>query len=253
MPIPGPSAAVDLAVDPVPTGSPFWLSVHGAWYPLEGVVPGVTIGSERARSSVTTEGGRRYEQRARLARRSWEVSLPYASANNLAVLRIAAESDEDVWLMSDAVAAGNMLGNRDCWGTGALVDCNGLLLPAFAAGDTVTGRVRDGVPTTVSAWLGATLATAVTVTYPGGSSSVGGASGARVTATFTPTADGVVTIEAGGAVSGLMLTEGDPLSVFVPGEAMPCKVVVDDPSDVLTMHHGGAWRHEYGVQLREVG
>lgn len=260
MPIPGPSTSLPAEYDAIPTGSPFALSVHGVWYQLEGVVPGVAVGSERARSSVTTEGGRRFEQRARLARRSWDVSLPYASAANLAALRVAADSDDDVWLMSDAVAQANMLGNRDGWGTSAtLVDCEGLSLPSFTTDAVVRGRVRGGVPTTLSVWSPTALTSADLVAefdYPGfASMGLWGNAEGRPSFTFTPTADGeiVITFTGDFPAAGLMLTEGDPPAVFIPGESMPCKVVVDDPGDVLTMFHGGAWRHDFSVQLREVG
>lgn len=76
-------------------------------------------------------------------------------------------------------------------------------------------------------------------------------------ATFTPTADGPVTITAPvGAVAGVMMREDPQLpGSFVHGEGsgMPCKVEVQDPDDTLTMRHDGDWRHTYSVTLVEVG
>lgn len=256
MPIPGPAAAAT-ALDPAPTGSPFWLLLNGTWLQLEGVVPGVTVGSDRPGSSVTTEGGHRYEQRARAARRSWDVTLPFAAGQNLAALRVAADTDAELWLLSDAVAAGNMLANRDCWGAHATrIDCSGMPLPALTSGDVVTGRIRGGVPTTLSCWSTSTDPV-LNVVYPGSAGvALDPAAAGQASLTFTPTTDGIVTITAlaSGVCSGLMLTEGATAPTeFTPGEAMPCKVVVDDPGDVLRTQHAGVWRHDYTVQLREVG
>lgn len=258
MPIPGPSPTVDLSVDPIPTGSPFYLGLHGAWYQLEGVTPGVGVTTERPRSSVTSIDGRRFEQRARLARRSWEVALPYASAANLAALRVAADSDDDVWLLSEPVASGNMLGNRDCFGTGAVVDCAGLSLPAVTSTPVQIPMLRGGVPVTLSAWTTAAEGEVLGGVAGYTSSNLyapAGVGARRASVTFTPTADvPAATLHVTpDVVAGLMLTEGDPAEVFIPGESMPCKVVVDDPGDVLSMLHRGTWRHEYSVVLREVG
>jgi hypothetical protein len=258
MPIPAPSPA-SLLADAIPAGSPFWLCVNGVWVQIEGVVPSTAVGSERARSSVTTEGGNRYEQRAREVRRTWEWSLPHAEAPHVAVARVAVESEADVWLMADPVAGLNMLPPRSCFGTTLpAMLCGDVPLATFAGGETVTGRVRGGVSTTLSGWSDAAAATTIlTATYPGGVATVQAAGGtAQASVSFVPTEDGEVSIAvADGAWSttGLMLTEGAAPAGWTAGERMPCKVVVDDPADVLTMFHSGAWRHDYSITLREIG
>src|SRR5690606_18915670 len=115
---------------PIPTRSPFWLSVSGVWLPVEGIVPSSDTSTERARSTFTSVGGNRYEQRAALARRSWAWSMPWATVETVAAVRAAVESDLDVWLMSEPVAAHNMLPPRSCFGTELpAVDCGGVPLP----------------------------------------------------------------------------------------------------------------------------
>ena len=252
MPSPGPSPVSTDA--PLATGSPFWLRLHGVWVQVEGVVPGVSVAAERPRSSLVTAGGRRYEQRARAARRSWEWSLVYASAAHVGALAAAVDSEAEVWLMSEAVAVGNMLPSPACFGTGLpAVDCGGVPLGRLAVGATVSGRVRGGVPVTLSAWTDSD--DALDVTWAGGSIHLDSDGSGRGQVTFTPAADGEVTATVlADDVSGLMLTEGTtPPAVWAPGESMPCRVVVDDPADTLRMHHGGAWRHDYSVTLHEVG
>lgn len=257
MPIPGPGLVAP-AVEVIPTGSPFWICLHGVWLQVEGIAPSVTASTDRPRSTFTSVDGNRYEQRSPRSRRSWSWSLPHSAAAHLAAVRAAVESETDVWLMTDPASLGNMLPARASTGTELpALDCGGVPLPTFAAGSVVTGRVRGGVPTTVSCWTAAAAAMVVLdVTYPGGGTAVASVGvGERALATFTPTADGEVSIEIAAGTTGLMLTEGDPEPTFVHGEGsgMPCRIVVDDPDDTLTMHHSGAWRHDYTVALREVG
>jgi hypothetical protein len=143
------------------------------------------------------------------------------------------------------------------------VDCGGVWLPAFTSASVVTGYVRGGVPTTLSGWLASAAswssgATYASVVFPGGTASlVSGAAPGQESVTFTPDEDGVVTITTAGLwtrrLSGLMLTEGDPSTTFMPGGSMPCQVDVSDPEDVLLMIHSGTFRHDYAVTLREVG
>lgn len=254
MPIPGPPPpAYDVPV--VPAGSPYWLRLNGVWVQVEGVVPAVQTASERPSSSMTSLNGNRFEQKARLARRSWTLTLPHAAAPHIAAIRAAVESSAEVQLMSDAAAVANMLPPRSCFGTTApVIDCGGVPLLGFTAPGTVTGKVRGGAPTTLSCWSDKPAAAiAAAATYPGGSVTLLSAGGGQVADTFVPTADGTITIFVQSNTSGLMLTEGDPSTTFVAGEGMPCAVTVDDPDDVLTMHHRGAWRHTYTVALREVG
>ncbi|HWJ11826.1 MAG TPA: hypothetical protein VNS46_20765 [Nocardioides sp.] len=254
MPIPGPPLP-DYGVPAVPTGSPFWLRVNGVWLQVEGVVPTVQTSTERPSSAMTSLNGNRYEQKARLARRAWSWTMPHAAAAHIAAIRAAVDSSSEIQLMSDAVAVSNMLPPRSCFGaTAPVIDCGGVPLLGFTAPAVVTGRVRGGVPTTLSCWTDRTVgAPALNATFPGGSAAVVSAGGGQVADTFVPTADGTITITVQSNTSGLMLTEGDPSPTFVAGESMPCPVTVDDPDDVLTMHHRGAWRHTYTVNLREVG
>lgn len=251
MPIPGP--VVPQSVPPVLlTRSPFWLSVNGTWVTIEGTVPTASITPERPRSAITSVDGRRFEQHAPLARRSWAWTIPYAARAHVATVAAAVDSPHPVWLMSDPVSVGNMLPAGSCFGTELpAIDCGGVPLPTFAGGEVVTHRVRGGVPTTLSAWGSSAISGAVDVTYPGGSTSLDTIAG-QSSVTFTPSADGSLTLTINDPCSGLQLTEGDPQPSWVPGESMPCQVVVDDPADTLLMWAAGAWRHDYTVTLREV-
>lgn len=254
MPIPGPPAPTYVA--PVnETGSPFWLSLNGVWLQVEGIAPAASVGVDRPRSALVSMDGNRFEQRARMARRSWSWSMPWATAAHLAAVRAAADSDGDVWLMVDPVGVSNMLPARSCFGPELpAIDCGGVPLGSFDAGTVVTGRVRGGVATTLACWSDlAAAAVALDVTYPGGSIAVDSLGGGQAAETFTPTVDGVVTIEVSADTTGLMLTEGTPEETFVAGESMPCKVVIDDPEDVLRMQYQGNWTHDYTIALREVG
>lgn len=256
MPIPGPPFPSAAAAAVAPTGSPFWLCINEVWVQIEGVTPSTQVGVERRRSDSSSMSGRRFEQRARLARREWTWTLPYAAAAHLAAVSAAVESDYDVWLMSDAVAAANMLPPRSCFGDNLpAVDCGGVPLRWITPTTALSGRVRGGVPTTLSCWSDAAAGDdALSATYPGGSIVLESAGGGQVSATFTPASDGVLTITAqNGPTSGLMLTEADPAATWIAGESMPCKVAIDDPVGALTMFHRGAWRHDYSITLREVG
>lgn len=265
MPIPGPSPVV---VTPavIPAGSPFWLRVNGVWSQVEGIVPTTTIGTERPRSTFTSVDGNRYEQRSTLARRSWDWALPFAASPHLALARLAAEASAEVWLMTDEAAAGNMLATRDCVGneSAAAVDCGGVPMRTLLTGTVITARVRGGAPTTFSAWLSTVTAwpgagvSFATIAYPGGSTTlISGAVAGQHQVTFTPSEDGVATIVGPPLwtrlIAGPMLTEDTAPLSWIPGESMPCPVVVDDPGDVLRMHHTGAWRHDYTLSVREIG
>lgn len=243
-----------------PTGSPFRIRVHGAWVLLEGVTPGVGVDSDRPRSEFRSLDGNRYTQRARLARRAWTLSVPYAASAGVAAVRAAIQAETDVYFASDEVLSTNMLPERSGYGvTLPTINCGGLMLPTLAPSQVVTGYVRGGVATTLSCWTTASSGTTVlTVVRPGGTTNVVASAGGRASATFTPSADGPVTITASAGAarsSGLMLAETAVLpTVFVQGEGggMPCKVDVQDPDDTMTMRHGGYWRHDYSVVVREV-
>lgn len=257
MPIPGPAPTPADAPDPAPTGSPYWLRLNGVWVQIEGIVPEVATDTTRPRSTFTSLDGNRYEQRGPRARRSWSWKLPHAASAHVAALVAAVESAAEVWLMTDIASGGNMLPSSACMGPGLpALDCGGVPLGWITTGTEATTRVRGGVPTTISFWsTAASSFDAVRVTYPGGvlnTRSAGG--GLQASGTFTPSSDGTATIRVlAGPTSGLMLTEDAPPTSWLPGEAMPCPVVVDDPEDTLTMLHDGAWRHEYAIAIREVG
>lgn len=259
MPIPGlPTPPLDGAPVNAPTCPGFWLSLNGVWVNVEGVRRDVPVATSRPRSSITSLDGHRFEQRARLGRRAWTWELQHKQAKQLAIVRAAVDSPYPVWLMSDTAATGNMLTASDCYGrasdTADTMDCGGVPLPPFLGSEVITGRVRGGVPTTLACW--SSIGAPLTATYPGGVVNVtgtGGSAAPQAWATFTPTVDGVITITVNNfGVSGLMLVEGQPESSWVPGESMPCQVVVDDPSEVLLGTFGGAWRSDYAVTLREV-
>jgi hypothetical protein len=257
MAIPGPSSSSTTTEVVAPTASPFWIRLHGTWLHLEGVVPGVAIPTDRPGSEMRSLDGHRYVQRARLGRRDWGLALQWAKPAAVAALRAAVEAEE-VWFASDAALETNMLAPRDGYGTGSPIDCGGIALPAFLGGEVITGRVRGGVPTTLAYWSDATSGASVGLgfDYPGGGvSDVINVVGQN-TVTFTPDADGEIVIEPqDGAwnISGLMLTEGTPAETWLAGEAMPCRVSIEDPAEQLTMsHHRRGWLHDYAVTVREV-
>lgn len=234
------------------TCSPFWLWIAGVWQKAEGINVDLSVARDRTGSTFTSLGGHRYAQRAPIARRSWAVTLTRATPVGIAALAAAAEVD-DVWLWSDATV--NMLASRDCFGTDPAVDCGGLSLPGFTGLVEVTGRVRAGVPTTVSLWGSAALGGygVTMITYPTGSAIIpGGTVAGHRSTTFTPTQDGEVTITPGINTSGLMLTEGAPPEVWSPGESMPCKVMVEDPAETLLGKRDGAYRSDYAIRIVEV-
>ncbi|WP_418061727.1 hypothetical protein [Pimelobacter simplex] len=196
-----------------------------------------------------------------MVRRAWNLSVPYAASAGLAAARAAIGAETDVYFASDDVLATNMLPEQSCYGsTLPAINCGGIMLPTLAPSQVVTGYVRGGVSTTLTCWTTAPISlTALTVSRPGGSNTVLGGAGGRGTVTFTPTADGPITITAAAGASrstGLMLAENPTVpTVFVHGEGsgMPCKVDVEDPGDTLTMRHDGYWRHDYSLTVREVG
>lgn len=250
MPILGPTPSTsgyELVSD---TCSPFWLRVAGVWQEVNGIDIDLQVDTSRPASEFRSLGGHRYTQRAPEKRRAWKVSLSRATPAGIAVL--AAASDlEDVMLATEPVLLSNMLPARGCFGTSDAVDCGGVTLPSFVGGEVITAYVRGGVPTTLSCW--STVSSPADVTYPGGSTSIPVLPDGRQSVTFTPAEDGEATITiTNWGISGLMLTEGDPPVNWAPGERMPCKVVVDDPGDVLLGFRDGAYRHNFDLTIREV-
>lgn len=239
--------------DPNPTSSPFWLSVNGSWLRVEGIVPTVDAAPSRPRSSITSLDGHRFEQRGSQVRRSWSWSIPWAAIDTLGLVTAAVESQADVWLWSEATI--NMLTSSTCFGAGPVLDCGGVPLPAVTEGVVLQGSVRGGKSTTLSWWSSGSGADAVTLAGPG-VAALRATTAGQNTYAFTPNADGVLSFGAmNGApdTSGFMLTEGTPPEIWSPGESMPCKVVVDDPEETLTMRYQGTWLRDFTVALREVG
>jgi hypothetical protein len=224
----------------------------------------VQVAADRPRSEFRSVDGNRYVQRSPQTRRQWELTIPYAaaSANTVAVLRAAVES-EDVWFASVDQLAGNMLpAGASAGATAPAIDCGGVPLLSITASKVISGRVRGGVSTWLSFWTdaGSGGSAAVSAVYPSGTRLVFPASAGFWSSPFTPASDGPVSITVAPGlpcrVAGLMVTEGPSApTAFVHGEGsgMPCRVEVQDPDDTLTMRHDGHWRHDYSVTIREVG
>lgn len=248
-----------------PTGSPFWIRLHGTWLQLEGATPGVAVDGDRPRSEFRSVDGNRYVQRGPQTRRQWDLSIPYAAsaAQAVAVLRAAVEAEDDVMFVSDDQLVTNMLPSRSCYGTTSpAIVCGSIPLLTLAPSQVVTGRVRGGVATTLSCWTTASPgATALNVNIAGGAliASCNASAGGRASVTFTrPTDTDIEIVASSGSQrsTGLMMAEVATLpTAFVHGEGsgMPCKVEVQDPGDTLTMRRDGYWRHSHQVTIREVG
>lgn len=87
----------------------FWLRVHGAWVPLEGVKVAKRV-TERPMSEFVSTGGHRYTQRAKRAPRVWDLELKLATPEAIAWLALAANGDAgDVMLLDVGAARSNML------------------------------------------------------------------------------------------------------------------------------------------------
>lgn len=246
--------------DVVQTGSPFRLRLNDAWLPLEGVTPGVQTATARPSSELVTVDGRRFVQRAPRGPREWTLDFTYAPAAAVTALRVACEVDE-VWLSDSASASANLFDPRDTHGTdleAAVIDCGGVPLRVLPDEHVATVAVRGGVQLRLgyytSSGAGVEVGSAV---FPGGSVDLDASAGSappRRDVTFTPASDGDLVLTLSTAtVTGLQLTEGALPSAWVPGERMPCKVSVVDPERTMTMLHGGAWRSDFSVTVREVG
>lgn len=275
MPIPGPLPSYP-DVETVRTSSPFWLRLNGVWVWLEGVMPGVGVDSDRPMSEFRALDGQRYVQRAAVARRSWSLSYRYATPAAVAALMAATEIGADaadveaadaVWLAADPVLESNMLPRADSAGTnsaaGPVIDCAGVPLRALEAGRVVVARVRPGAPVTLSAWAaaagdvavidGAAAPVVLTAVAAGRAMVMLVPVEDLLTITVADHADDAEDVDAV-ASAGWMLTEGLVAPpAFEAGQGMPCPVVVDEPDETLTMHHGGRYRRDYTIVLREVG
>lgn len=244
------------------SASPFWLRLYGKWVRLQGIMPVVDKASERAFSELTTVDGYRYEQRAPRGPRSWALDYRYATAAATAALESAAydynfnDPSMRTLLLDTNEAKINMVppdllslwrGPSDA---GNLVlnvgepDGLPMWLPGYE-GDGVSAYrslqipVRGGVEYTATVWS-AIAGTGNTVLIVSGAAaaSANGLTGStaanphQATTTFTPAADGTITVQtAVGFTAGLMVYEGDcPPTSYRAGRNMPCSISVHDPS-----------------------
>lgn len=255
----------------VPSGSPFWLMLNGVWRHLEGVAPGVSVSKERPGSEMLTVDGVRWAQKAAAGPREWELSLERATAAAVALLEVAADSDEAVYLLDETASRSNMLSNRDCFGRGSspVVDCGGIPLRALdlSADHVTTALVRAGVTYYARAWGGTEGSTTLSVSGVASMTATASVGWPEtwpadwptltvMAGSFTPATDGQVTITVSGTgdVSGLMLSEALLAPRFLAGQQVPCQVSVTDPARTTSF----AWPDrlsvsDYSVTLKEVG
>lgn len=246
--------------DVVVTGSPFSLRLNGVWLPLEGVTPGVGTSTARPTSDLVTVDGVRFVQRARRGPREWSLDFTYAPAAAVTALRVACEVD-DVWFSDASAASANMLTPRDCHGTDAtadVLDCGSIPLRVLPVGHGASVEVRSGVLYRLGYFTASAAGVDVgDVAFPGGTVALDASSGTappRRDVSFTPTSNGTATVTvSSNDVSGLQVTEGALPAAWVPGERVPCRVAVVDPERTLNMLHGGAYRSDFSVTVREVG
>jgi hypothetical protein len=203
--------------------------------------------------------GHRYVQRAPSGPRSWELDYRYATAAATAALESASydynfdDPDMRTLLLDTNEAKVNMVPPDllSQWAgpatSGPLVynvgepDGLPMWLPTYNGDGVVTTRslqipVRGGVEYTATVWT--TLGTGQEAIDISGAAtaSANGLNGSTVsnphqaTATFTPVADGTITVAVTiGFTAGLMVYEGDcaPTS-YRAGRRMPCSVAVQD-------------------------
>lgn len=241
----------------------FYLFIRDAWVPIADVQAGVTVALERARSSMDTLGGHHLEQFAAQANRSWQVDYVRDAVDG-AVLAYAAQglAGADLWIYDVAAAQLNALPPTAT--QGPLSQTNTILVGGVIAmpvlpQSTLTWSLplRGGVEYTLTGWTDAAATTVLGSLSAGGNLVAAAGTGDRVsTKTFTPGADGTITFTTGSAnVTGLRLTEGALLpGIFLPGEGVPCRVVIDDPSRVydLAQDSEAPWINQ-AFNIRQVG
>ncbi|WP_157571815.1 hypothetical protein [Nocardioides alkalitolerans] len=253
---PGP---VDLTANQMnPTGAPFALRLFGQWLHLEGIAPGVGVTNGRAVSRMVSVDGVAWDQRAPRGPRSWDVQWEWATKRSVTALTLAADFPDDVWLLDRAAAVANMLDNRACLGTGAVLLAGGTPLPRLTANRVATTMVRGGVATFAALWSTEPAGTVVgAVSWPGGDAQLvapGGTAAQRAEVAFTPDADGPVTLTAFAGTTGLQVTEDWLPEEWMAGQRTPCRVSVSDPAENLhRMSAGEQALADYSVTLREVG
>lgn len=245
------------------TLSPYWLRLYGKWIHLEGIAPEVEITSQRAFNELITVDGHRHVQRAPRGPRSWTLSYEYATAAATAALESAANdynfsdpSMRTLFLDTNEAAINmvppdllttwrnpNATSGPQVYNVGE-PDGLPIWLPTYDGGPNPAGGISIQVPVragvTYKAVVWTTVGTGqVAVAVTGAATvSANGLNGSTVAnphqaiATFTPVADGVVTVQpALGFTAGLMVYEGDcaPTS-YRAGRRMPCSISVQDPS-----------------------
>lgn len=135
----------------IPNGSPFWLRVHGRWFNLDGVEPGVSVDAERPSSTLTASGGTRSGFVARRARRSWPLSFEDATPDVVAGL-VEAAGREGVEFLDESVARLNALDPVEVEGSEAnpVVVLDGVPVRSLTRGPGNRTMTRD-VAATASA------------------------------------------------------------------------------------------------------
>ena len=243
----------------------FHLLIRDTWIPLPDVDSGVNKTLDRPRSSLTTLGNMVYEQLARKANAAWSVSYRNASSDSARWLQYAATGKAgEVWLYDVQAAQANMLDENSIQGVAAaatLVLVDGVPMPAFAATDVFTRKLRDGVAYhlsfTTTHTAGATIGTYDLGAGPVNIVAPVGTGPRRGSVALLPgdNVDLEVAWSVADVTSGARLSQdtGTP-DDFLPGENTPCKVVVVDRSQTLDWAHDDQLsRGDTSFQIREVG
>lgn len=230
--------------------------------PLGAMVPmvvsaGVGLETVRPRGELVTTGGVRWAQQARRAPRSWQVGRLWQEPSWARMLGYVAQGIvKDCYLYDVAVARQNMLRSSECVGSGNPVLVDGVPLGSLASGTGPRAYLLAGRTVTISCWTNVIAgANVLTVTHDGNTVTLAAppGTGSRYTyATYTPMADGVLTTQVTGTLSGLRIHEGAPDRSFQVTQGTPCLVEVVDPSEVVQMVTDRT-RIDYQVTLNEVG
>lgn len=217
------------------------------------VSAGVTVESGRAVSEFVSAGGVRYVQRGRAAPRTWTVGRLWKEPEWARLFTMAAHGLlPECWFYDVAAARENMIPAQLAAGSGAGVLVGGLPLGAVPVGQVVRVPVLAGRLYSVSAWQTAS-GPLFTYRLDGGPVTAVASAYGRGSASFTPTADSILTITVtGAAISGLRANEGTFDGTFHAGYGTPCKVAVKDPERTLQMLTDHT-RSDYTVTLMEVG
>lgn len=238
------------------------LLIRDTWVPIPDVIEGTEATFTRPRRDFTTLGGKRFEQFAAKASRVWRVSYSRDSEDG-AILSYVAQglAGPDVWLYDVAAAQLNLLPPSATQGPlsqASTLAVGSVPMPVLPDSTEVWSLpLRGGVEYTLYGWSDAAEATVLGSLSAGGDLVAAAGAGSRVAShTFTPASDGTVSFTTGTAnLTGLRLAEGSLLpDVFMPGEGVPCRVVVDDParSYSLVQSDRAPWIDQSFV-IRQVG